>query len=90
MLIDTGPLRCHFGIQSFVIRPLFGQVVFVENRRNGTLRYTCFAVDAFIRVNDKNGFTFVEAFHRTNDNTVRVFAVEARFGNDVGHESAFR
>lgn len=64
---------------------MFRQSILVENRSNRTLGNTCFAVNAFIRMNKQNRFTFVEAFNRTHDNAVCVLAVEAWFCHYVSH-----
>lgn len=61
----------------------------MKNGSNRTFRNAGFAVDAFIRVNNQNSFTFVEAFDWTDHYTVRVLAVEAWFGNDVRHVITF-
>ena len=85
LLRDSGALRSHFGVQLFVSRPFSRQVVFVEDGCDRTLGNTGLAVNAFIRVNEKNGFTFVEALHWTYDHAVSVFAIEAWLGDDMGH-----
>ena len=90
MLRDARALWCHFSIQRSVIRPLGRKVIFVENRRDWTLRDTRFAVDAFIRMDKQDRFPFVEAFDWTNDYAVRVFTVEARLGNDMSHTTPFQ
>ena len=61
----------------------------MEDRRNRAFRNARFAVNAFFRMNEKNRFTFVEAFDRTYDNAVCVFAVEARLSNDMSHGTPF-
>ena len=85
LLSNDRPLRRHFGVQLCVTRPLFRHIVFMEDGLNRALGYAGFAVDTFLRMNDENGFTFVEALHRTNDDAVRVFAVETWFCNNMGH-----
>lgn len=57
----------------------------MENCRNRALWNTSFAVDAFIWMNEENGFTFIEALDWTDDHAVSVFAVEAWFGYDMSH-----
>ncbi len=61
----------------------------MEDRRHWTFRDARFAVDAFFRMNEKNRFTFVEAFDRTHNNTVCIFTVEARLSNDMSHRTTF-
>jgi hypothetical protein len=85
LLGDTRALWSHFGIQFLVGSPFRWKIVFVENRSDRALRHTCFAVNAFIRMNEQDGFTFVEALHWTNDHAVSVFAVEAWLGDDMSH-----
>lgn len=82
-------LGCHFCIQSCVVSPFGWQIVFMEDRCNGTFRNARFAVNAFFRMNEKNRFTFVEAFDWTYNNAVCVFAVEARLSNDMSHGTPF-
>ena len=57
----------------------------MEDCSNWAFRNTSFAVNAFIRMNEQNGFTFVEAFYWTYDHAVSVFAVEAWLGDDMSH-----
>lgn len=65
--------------------PLFGKVVFMEDCFHGTLRDTCFTVDAFFRVDIEHLVALVETLYRTNDNAIGVFASVAWLGNDVSH-----
>ena len=90
MLRDHRALRRHFRIQRGVVGPLRRQVIFVENRSNRTFGNTRFAVDAFLRMDKQDSFTFVEAFNRANNNAVRVFAVEARLSNNMSHLTPFQ
>ena len=62
----------------------------MEDRRDRTFGNAGFAVDTFLRMDKENGFTFVEAFHRANDDAVRVFAVEARLSNNMSHVTPFQ
>jgi len=89
LFCNDGALSRHFCIQSRVISPLGRQIVFMEDRRNRTFRNARFAVNAFFRMNEKNRFAFVEAFDRTYNNAVCVFAVEARLSNDMSHGAPF-
>ena len=82
---DVGRLRRHLRIQCDKWFPFFRHVVLMENRVHGTLRYACFAVDTLLGMNVKELLAFVEAFHRADDDTARIFTVEAQFTNDVGH-----
>jgi hypothetical protein len=82
---DAGALWSHLGIQFLERQPFFRKVVFVENGRNRAFWNTCFAVNAFIRVNVEDLLPFIETFNGTNDHAIGVFAVKAWFGNDVCH-----
>ena len=62
----------------------------MEDGFDRALRNACFAVDALFRMNVQYRFTLVEAFDRANDDTIGVFAVEARFGDDVCHQTSFQ
>lgn len=84
---DAWALRSHFGVQFFVGSPFAWEVVFMEDRSNWTFWNACFAVDAFVWVNEQNRFAFVEAFDRANNHAVSVLAVEAWFGDDMSHLS---
>lgn len=57
----------------------------MENRSDWAFWNASFAVDAFIRMDEQNGFTFVKALYWTYDHAVSVFAIEAWFGDDMGH-----
>jgi hypothetical protein len=57
----------------------------VEDCSDRAFRNTGFAVNAFIRMNEKNSFTFIEAFYWTYDHAISVFAVEAWLGDDMSH-----
>jgi len=57
----------------------------MEDRSNWAFRNARFAVDAFIRMNEQNRFTFVKTLYWTYDHAVCVFAVEAWLGDDMSH-----
>jgi hypothetical protein len=61
----------------------------VEDRFNGTFRDAGFAIDALVRMNVQHRLPLVETLHGANHHAVGVFAVEARFGNNVGHSDPF-
>jgi hypothetical protein len=52
---------------------------------NWTLGNARFAVDAFVRVNEQDRFTFIETLYWTYDHAVCVFTVEAWFSDDMSH-----
>ena len=85
LFCDAWTLRCHFGVQLFVGGPFRWQIVFVEDGRDWTLRNTRLAVNAFIRVNEQNRFTFIKTLYWTYDHAVSVFAVKAWFGDNMSH-----
>jgi hypothetical protein len=45
------------------------------------------AVDTLIGIDGEHVDAFVKAVNRAHRNAVRVFALDARFGNDMGHGS---
>ena len=91
MLSDDRACWSHFSVQTGVVFPLFRKVVFMEDGFDWAFRNACFAIDALFRVNVKNRRSLVEAFHGAHNNTVGVFAVKARFSDDVCHlEIPFR
>ncbi len=57
----------------------------MEDRCDWTFRNTCFAVNAFIWMDEENSFTLIETLYWTYDHAVRVFAVEAWLGDDMSH-----
>ena len=67
--------------------PLFGDIVFVEDGFDRSLGNAGLTIDAFVRMDIEDLFTLVEALDRANDDAVGVLASEARFANDVGHET---
>jgi hypothetical protein len=46
------------------------------------------AVDALVRVNGEEVRAFAEAINGANIHAIGVFAADAGFGNDVGHDEA--
>ena len=45
------------------------------------------AIDAFVRMDDQHVFTLVETVHGADFNAVHIFALDAVFSDDVGHDS---
>jgi hypothetical protein len=82
---DRRALSRHFGIQSDVFVPRIRNVLLVENGFHGTFWHAGFAVDALFRINEDERFALTETLDRTNDDAVSVFAVKARFADDVCH-----
>jgi hypothetical protein len=67
-----------------------GNIIFGVNSFNWTFGDAKRAIDALVRINNKKIRTFTEAIHRTNLNTIGVFALNAGLSNNVGHEYAFK
>src|SRR3990167_3447545 len=64
-----------------------GQVFFGKDGVGRALRHADGAVDALVRVDDQHVRAFDEAVDGTHVHTIGVFALDAVFGNDVGHGS---
>src|SRR5262245_44238350 len=73
------------GVELHEPGPPRGHIVFLIDRFYRALRDTRPAVDAVLRVDVELRLVAVEALHRADDDAVRVLAVDARFGHDVGH-----
>lgn len=85
LLGNARALWSHLGVQVLVARPLFRQVISVENRCHRALRNTGLAIDALLRVNEEDRFAFVKTLDRTNNDAVGVLAVETGFSNNMCH-----
>jgi len=80
------------------IRPLLRGFVERENRLHRAGRHTGSAIDALIGVNvehlgrRKPGFVLarVDAIDRTDIDTSRILGPNARFTDDIGHETFLR
>jgi hypothetical protein len=82
---NSRTLGCHLCVQFFVRSPFGWKIVFVEDRSHWAFRNARFAVNAFIWMDEENGFPFIKTFYWTNDHAICVFAVEAWFCDDVSH-----
>jgi len=51
----------------------------------GAFRLTHATINAFVGVDHQHVFAFIEAVHRTNFHAIHVFALDAVFGDNVGH-----
>jgi hypothetical protein len=79
--------RHSIGIQLDELCPLLGDIRLVEDRVNRAFRNTCVAVNAIVWINVKHLLVVIKTLHWTDDNAISVFAVSARFANDVDHGS---
>ena len=52
----------------------------------GALRLTHTTIDTFIRVDDQHVFALVEAIDGAHFHAIHIFALDAVFGDDVGHD----
>jgi hypothetical protein len=51
-----------------------------------TFRLANATIDAFIGVDHQHVFAFIEAIYRTNFHAIHIFAFDAVFSDDVGHD----
>src|SRR3954468_1808712 len=80
---DVGPLAGKVGVQ---LEPLLRLAVGVgQDRRRRAFGLAHAAVDALVGVDHQHVFAFVEAVDGTHFHAVHVLALDAVFGNDVGH-----
>ena len=75
----------HLGIQGNELALISGNIIFKENRLDGTFMEASIAINAFIWVNVEHLFAIPKTVARANDDAVRVFAAKAILGDDVGH-----
>jgi hypothetical protein len=59
------------------------------NRIGGAFRLANAAINAFIGVDDQHVFAFVEAINGAHFHAIHIFALDAVFSNDVGHDGPF-
>lgn len=82
-----GDIRPFRGIFRIDFEPLVEARLGVGlNRINWAFWLANATIDAFIGVNDQHVFTLVEAIHRADFNAVHIFALDAVFSDDVGHD----
>ena len=80
---DIGPLACVIAVEFYPGGRLV--VAIGQNRLSGAFRFADAAINAFIRVDHQHVFADIEAVHRTDLHAIHVFAVDAIFGDDIGH-----
>ena len=84
---DVGP---DGGILRIEFDPILDARLAVRKDRFGrAFRLADAAIDAFIGIDDEHVLALVEAIDRADLDAIHVFAADAGFGDDVGHDSAF-
>ena len=85
MLGDVRPNPRIFGVKR---QPFFERRLCIGlDSFSGAFRHAYAAIYAFVGVNDEHILAFIEAIDRANFDAVHVFALDAIFGDDVGHLS---
>ena len=83
---DVGPRR---RILTVEVEPFLGDRLAIRHDSlSGTFRLAHAAIDAFVGVDDKHVLALVEAVDRADLDAVQVFALDAGFGDDIGHWQA--
>ena len=82
---DAGPCLGQVGVDLDVLLLVARHVFFRDDGVDGALRDANGAIDALIGIDHQEVRAFAEAVHRAYVHTVRVFAFDAGFGDDVGH-----
>ena len=88
--IDDRPVTRVLGVDLDIIVPFIWKVFLREDRVGGALRGAEPAVDAGFRINHEKVHPFVKTVYGTNSHAVRVFAVDAWLGNNIGHQTNLR
>ena len=82
-----GNIRPFRGIFGVYLEPLLQARFGIRLDRIGrAFRLANTAIDAFIGVDDEHVFTLVETVHGADFNAIHVFAFDAVFSDDVGHD----
>src|SRR5712692_2510009 len=85
---DVRPFHGELGVH---LEPLLGLAVRLgPDRLRRALGLAHPAVDAFVRMDDEHVLALVEAIHRADLDAVHVLALDAVFGDDVGHGVDYR
>src|SRR5690349_21233220 len=80
---DVGPLDGELGVH---LEPLLGLAVGVrDDRVRRALGLAHAAVDTLVGVDHQHVVALVEAVHRADLHAIHVLALDAVFGDDVGH-----
>ena len=79
-------VRPAFGVFRIHVQPLLQSRLGIRLDGIGrTFRFANTAIDAFIRMDDEHVLAFIEAIDGTHFHAVGIFALDAVFGDDVGH-----
>ena len=76
----------HFSVQFDVVRPFWGDIVFVKDCIDRAFRHARSAIDALFRIDEDHRLSFVKTFGRTHDDTICVLAAKTRFRNNHRHD----
>jgi hypothetical protein len=81
---DIWPFRGIFGVN---FKPFVQAWLSVGlNGISGAFWLAYAAVNAFIRVDDQHVLAFIKAIHGANFHAIHIFALDAVFSDDVGHD----
>src|SRR5450432_42507 len=82
---DVGPRR---RILTVDVEPFLGDRLAIRHDRlGGAFGLAHAAIDALVGMDDEHILAFVEAIDRTDLDTIQVLALDAGFGDDIGHDS---
>ena len=79
-----------FGVDGDEFTLIGGDVVLCKNRFDRAFRDAQGAIDTLIRVDDEHIGPLAETIDRTNVDAVGIFALDARFSDDVSHEATLK
>jgi hypothetical protein len=87
----TPRIRCRqSGIERKEVPLRCRQIDIVIDRIDRTLRHAHRAIDAELGIDDQKIGAFAETIHRTNIDTIGMFAVQAGCGDNKGHRAQSR
>src|SRR5579885_1066180 len=82
----AGDVRPGGGVFAVELEELLGLGLAVrDDRLDRAFRLAHPAIDAFVGMDDEHVLAFIEAVHRTHLDAVHVLALDATFGDDIGH-----
>src|SRR5262249_19888550 len=84
LLSDRWPCLGQVSVERDIGALINGYVVLSEDRVHGAFRHAQRAVNALIRLDHQHVGTFAETVDRAYIYAIGIFALDARFGNDVG------